>query len=390
MMKPALKLGSLLLAIALAFSAVTAGCSLNKEWSYKTSEKELSVGVYIYMLNHAYSQAKTYAEKLDGYDSEKDSWLDMEITDDDGKKAVARQWIKDTAQEECLTFLVIEEQMKKENATIDEKKLEEARTMYKQYWEVGIQEQFQQTPALSKVYEPHGVSLESFTYAEAETNMKRQALFEAVYGKGGSKELKDDELNKFFTDKYVSYSTFSVPLYSATTDEAGQQKNVALSDKEIKKNKELFEGYVKDIKNGKSLDDVTKAYRKESKDDSIEPTASTEVLDKVSMGDDVKKALKKLGSKEATTVVVGEKENAMLYFIYKDDIKEVAKTYLKDGTQKKQVLQEMKGEEFTKYLKDLTKELKYEKNSVVDSYDPKMFFEPVKATTAPATGATGE
>ena len=390
-MKPSIKLGSLLLAIMMAFTAVAAGCSFNKEWSYKTSEKELPIGVYIYCLNNAYATAKGYAEKLDGYDSEKDSWLDMEITDDDGNKEVARKWIKDKAQETCLTFLVIEEQMKAEKATYDEANLENYQKQAKQYWEVGVQQQYQQTPALNLTYAKYGISLESFSYSYADMNVKQEALFYTVYGKGGSKEVKDDELNKFFTDKYVSYSYYSAPLYTATTDEAGQQSNVAMSDKKIKELKDQFNGYAKDINDkGKSLDDVNKAYQKKSNDKTIEPSKNTEQLEKVSMGDDFKKALEKLGNKKATTITVGEKENAMLYFIYKDNIKDVAKTYLKDGQQKKNVLAAMKSEEFTKYLKDLTKEIKYEKNSAVDGYDPKMFFEPVKATTAPATTVSSD
>ena len=109
------------------------------------------------------------------------------------------------------------------------------------------------------------------------------------------------------------------------------------------------------------------------------------------MGDEFKAALKKLDSKKATTITVGEKENAMLYFIYKDDIKTVAKTYLKDKDQKKQVLAKMKSDDFNKkYLKDMAKKLKYEKNSAVDGYDPKMFFEPVEPTTAATTSAAEE
>ncbi len=42
----------------MAFTAVAAGCSFNKEWSYKTSEKELPIGVYIYCLNNAYATAQ--------------------------------------------------------------------------------------------------------------------------------------------------------------------------------------------------------------------------------------------------------------------------------------------------------------------------------------------
>lgn len=372
----------------MALTAVASGCSMNKEWSYKTSEKELPIGVYVYCLNNAYSQAKSYAEKLKDYSSEKDSWLDMEITDDDGNKEVARKWIKNKAEETCLSYLVVEQQMKAEKATYDEAALEQYQTQAKQYWEVGVQEQYQQTPALSTIYASYGVSLESFTYVYADSNVKKEALFYTVYGKDGSKEVSTDELNKYFTENYVSYSYFSTPLYTASTDEAGQQTNVAMDDKKIKELKDQFGGYAKDINDkGKKLSDVTKAYQKKSGDNTIEPTTNTEALENISMGDDFKKAVEKLGNKKATTITVGEKENAMLYFIYKDSIKDVAKTYLKDGEQSKQVLYNMKHEDFEKYLKELVKKLKYDKNGAVDGYDPKMFFEPVKATTAPATTA---
>ena len=50
-MKPNIKVGSFLLAIVMMFSVFAiAGCTpttLNKEWSYKTSDNELAIGVYI-------------------------------------------------------------------------------------------------------------------------------------------------------------------------------------------------------------------------------------------------------------------------------------------------------------------------------------------------------
>ena len=108
-MKQAVKIGSLLLAILMVFSAVFAsGCSLQKQWSYKTSDKELAIGVYIYNLDVAYQQALEYAKKLDDYDGTNDKWLDLEITDDDGTTAVAHQWMKDKAEELTLTALAVE------------------------------------------------------------------------------------------------------------------------------------------------------------------------------------------------------------------------------------------------------------------------------------------
>ena len=115
-MKPGLKISSFFLAMAIAITAF-AGCtpiSLNKEWAYKTSDNELAIGVYIYSLDTAYQRAKTYAENLDDYDDKSDSWLNMEITDDDGNKEVASKWIKDQAQLMCLSYLVVDEQLKKE------------------------------------------------------------------------------------------------------------------------------------------------------------------------------------------------------------------------------------------------------------------------------------
>ena len=123
-MKPNIKVGSFLLAIVMMFSVFAiAGCTpttLNKEWSYKTSDNELAIGAYIYSLNAAYSQAESFAKKLDDYDSTSDKWLDEKIKDDDGNEQVAREWIKDQAKKMCLSYLVVDEQLKKENAELRE------------------------------------------------------------------------------------------------------------------------------------------------------------------------------------------------------------------------------------------------------------------------------
>ena len=123
-MKPNIKVGSFLLAIVMMFSVFAiAGCTpttINKEWSYKTSDNELAIGVYIYSLNAAYSQAESFAKKLDDYDSTSDKWLDEKIKDDDGNEQVAREWIKDQAKKMCLSYLVVDEQLKKENAELRE------------------------------------------------------------------------------------------------------------------------------------------------------------------------------------------------------------------------------------------------------------------------------
>lgn len=386
-MKPFMKIGSFLMAVIMIFTAlIAAGCtpvSLTQQWSYKTSDEELAIGVYIYSLDTAYQKAKTFASKLDGYDESSDSWLDMEITDDDGKKEVASKWIKDQAKLMCLSYLVVDEQLKKENAEVDAATLATADEQAKTYWNVGQYADYGYVMPMSKDLEPYGISFDSFKYCTTEYSTKYQALFDKLYQKGGSKEVSDSDLLKYFNDNYVDYSYFSVNLYSSSTDEAGQSKNVALSESEAKKLTDQIDGYVKDINGGKSYDDVINEYKKAENLTNDPATSAVEDLENSSIGDELKEAIKKLDNNKATALKVGSGDSAVYYLIYKRDVTKKDEEYTKDETKRSQVLASMKSDEFADYIEELTKSLKYEENtSQIDRYDPKMFFVKPEPTTA--------
>lgn len=381
-MKQAVKIGSLLLAILMVFSAVFAsGCSLQKQWSYKTSDKELAIGVYIYNLDVAYQQALEYAKKLDDYDGTNDKWLDLEITDDDGNTAVARQWMKDKAEELTLTALAVEKGLKDEGATVDSATLQAADEQAKTNWNVGPYANYGYVMPMSKELEPHGVSFDSYKYAASEVPAMQQVLFNTLYEKGGSQEVSDAELEKFFNENYVDYGYLSANLYESSTDEAGTTNNVALSEDAVKQITDKFDGMVKDINSGKAFDDVTKAYTEAEGLSTDSVVNNTELLKNFSAGDELKAEIEKLDSGKAATVKVGEGDSAMIYLVYKKDITAVAKDYLESASNRSEVLTNMKTDDFKTYIKDLIKELKYEKNAAVDSYDPKMFFVAEKPTT---------
>ena len=381
-MKQAVKIGSLLLAILMVFSAVFAsGCSLQKQWSYKTSDKELAIGVYIYNLDVAYQQALEYAKKLDDYDGTNDKWLDLEITDDDGTTAVARQWMKDKAEELTLTALAVEKGLKDEGATVDSATLQAADEQAKTNWNVGPYANYGYVMPMSKELEPHGVSFDSYKYAASEVPAMQQVLFNTLYEKGGSQEVSDAELEKFFSENYVDYAYLSANLYESSTDEAGTTNNVALSEDAVKQITDKFDGMVKDINSGKAFDDVSKAYTDAEGLSSDSVVNNTELLKNFSAGDELKVEIEKLDSGKAATVKVGEGDSAMIYLVYKKDITAIAKDYLESASNRSEVLTNMKTDDFKTYIKDLIKELKYEKNAAVDSYDPKMFFVAEKPTT---------
>lgn len=390
-MKQAVKIGSLLLAVMMVFTAVFAsGCSLQKQWSYKTGDKELAIGVYIYNLDVAFQQAQSYAKKLDDYDGTNDKWFDLEITDDDGNKAVARQWIKDKAQELTLTALAVEKALKDEGATVDSATLQSADEQAKTNWNVGPYANMGYVMPMSKELEPHGVSFDSYKYAAFEVPAMEQVLFNALYEKGGSQEVSDADLEKYFGENYIDYSYMSANLYESTTDEAGQSSNVALSDDAVKKITDKFDGMVKELNSGKAFDDVSKAYTESEGLDSDPSISNTELLEKFSAGDELKAELEKLDSGKAATVKVGEGDSAMIYLVYKKDAKAIAKDYLESASNRSEVLSNMKNKDFQSYIKDLIKELKYEKNAAVDGYDAKMFFVAEKpTTTAESSGSEG-
>ena len=382
-MKPTVKIGSLLLAVVMALSAVLAtGCSMGKEWSYKTSDKELAIGVYIYCLDLAYQQAQTKAKELDDYDGTNDKWLDLEITDDDGNTAVARQWIKDDAQKKCLNFLAVEKGMKDEGASVDEATQQAADEQAKTYWNVGQYANYGYIMPMSKELEPYGISYDSFRYCTSQYSVNYSALFAKLYGEGGSQEVSDSELEDYFIENYVDYSYIPVQLYEASTDEAGESKSVALSDEKIADYTAELEGYVKDINDGKSYDEVVSAYTEKHELSQSPAVDNTEQLESVSAGDQIKDVLKDLGNNKAVTVKVGEGDSGMLYLVYKRNSADSAKDYLESETNRAGVLNTMKKDDFEDYLKKIVEDLDYEKNSAVDGYDPKMFFVAEQPTTA--------
>ena len=363
---------------------------MSKEWSYKTSDKELAIGVYIYCLDLAFQQAQTKAKELDDYDGANDKWLDIEITDDDGNTAVARQWIKDDAQKKCLNFLAVEKLMKDEGASVDEASQQAADEQAKTYWNVGQYANYGYIMPMSKELEPYGISYDSFRYCTSQYSVNYSVLFSKLYSEGGSQEVSDSELETYFTENYVDYSYIPVQLYEASTDEAGESTNVALSEDKIAEYTSEFEGYISDIDGGKSFDDVVSAYTEKHELTDSPAVDNTEQLESVSAGDQIKDALKELGNNKAVTVKVGEGDSAMLYLVYKRNSADSAKDYLESETNRAGVLNTMKKDDFEDYIKKTADDLDYEKNSAVDGYDPKMFFVAEVPTTAAETTASAE
>lgn len=376
------------LAVMLVFiiAISTTACSLTPQWSYKNGENELSIGVYIYAMYNAYTEAQSYAQQTEGYDSEagtydgETSFLNVQITDDDGNTATADQWILDETERTMKTLLAIDAEYERLGATMDEATIEGNKATAKEYWDYGpyyamYGEQYKSP--LKDTFEPLGVSYESFEYFYL-TSAKQEVIFDILYTEGGEKAVDDKELTDFFTTNYTSYVFFNTNLYTteeSTADEGGAlSTNKAFSKKEISKYENTYESYVNDIKSGKSIDDVIKKMMKDENLDADPSSKSVEIMENSSIGEDLVSAINELKEGQASYKIVGEEDTQVIYFFYKEPIDNQVKAYIEDATNRKSVLQQYKGEEFQEYMDKLSTDITVDvNNKAVKKYSPADF-----------------
>lgn len=397
-MKPIQKVLAAILAIVIVVSmASCANVSLTKQWSYKYGDTQYDIGVYIYSLYNAYLSAQNYAQDVDGY-KEDESFLDLKITDDDGKKAVARDWILEKAAETARELVALDKLVDEKGATWDEATMTSAKQTAQDAWDMGPYAMYGSDyyNPLSKQLEPYGVSFDSFVQifvsqsGNTPYSIKTSAVFDKFYAKGGSDEVTDKELEEFFLKSYLDYSYIPVKLYESTTGDDGSSENKAFSEKKTKKIKDTLEGYVDEINKGTSeFSDIAKNC-----EEKYGVTSEEEVKDRVdvsetlkSQDEDVYNAVNKLKNGKAQLITKDEDGDApTAYIIVKNDINSVKKDYV-SGDNRTSVLQNMKGEDFkdlmAKQAKNLDKDKKFEQNDgAIDSYDPNMFFEKPEDTTS--------
>ncbi len=376
-MKAIKKITAALLAVLMIMSI--SGCSSKPEWSYKTGDNEMQIGVYIYALYTAYNQAAQYASSAEGYNAES-SFLNLTITDDKGETAVAKDWIVDTAKKLTKNILTIEEEFKKRGLTIPSADETTAKETAKNDWDLGpyyemyLSYGMMPTP-YKDILEPYGVSYESFERASYLASTRQTILFEEIYINDEETAVSKEDLTKFFTDNYTSYSYLNVRLADSSTDDSGSTTYTAMSDEDIAEIEATLQGYADNINNGTgTFAQQMTAYTALKELESDPSTSTVENLDESSLNEDVIKAIKDMDEGTASLIKIGEAENAYFYLVYKAPIADSVADYIDDEAESFNILSAMKSEEFQDYLDGLTEGLDIQENTgVVNSYKPSMF-----------------
>ena len=258
----------------------------------------------------------------------------------------AEEWIANKAKEECIAQLTMDKLIKEHKVEVDETKVSNYTSYYEQYYQYG-----------ASFYTDLGISKESYLNATGRYASLSDQLFDSIYDKGGSKEVPNEDIEKYFKENYTNY--FYIPYSLKTTDEDGNQTDI--DDKTMDTLKTNFAKYADMLNKNSSTDDVVKQYQKDY-DTTEDPSSSGNIIvDDSGMPDEFKKVINGLKEKEATVTSIDD----TYYLIYKGAIADqVSKLTDEDDTSglRTTILHKMKDDEFKKYLDDEEAKLKYETN----------------------------
>lgn len=373
-MKNLRKIAAVVLVILMVISLAACGrvpASTQKEWSYKANGREYSIGVYVYSLYQAYSQAYQIISEKQGEEFDKEaSILDFESSfDETGEVMPCREWIVSEADLIIKDLITIDSLMDKYGITLSEEEEEIAYNSAYSDWNLGpdyetyVSYGYGTTPYKS-VLEPIGVSFESFYECTYLLDAKWEALFDYTYGEGGDKAVSKAELEKYFEKEYISYSYFTTELYSTETDgNTGENIYTAYTDERVKEIKDELNLYSKMMAQGTDYESIIGAYMGFVHIPSDPTVSKTENVRSSSLGEDVLEAFKGMKDNSTKVITIGEGENAVAYFLYKKPISDETESYIGNETNYDNLMWEFKGEEFADYVLELTKKTECEINT---------------------------
>ena len=180
------------------------------------------------------------------------------------------------------------------------------------------------------------------------------AVFNAIYQKGGTKAVSDEDVEKYFTDNYVTYYYLTYDI--KTTDQSGVSTEI--DDETKDKYEENFRKYQHMLnEQSKTTKDVDDQYKIDFEAEESKGATETQAVDDIESED----------LKKAEVVTIGDK----VYLIYKGSIKEKAADIKPEdeiteedsgAVSRNSIVTKMKSEEYKEFFEDEVDKLKYERN----------------------------
>jgi hypothetical protein len=346
--------------LALVMTVSTTACSADKSWAMKSDSLTVPIGAYIYFLYNSYQSASSTVT-----DTTK-PLLQQQV---DGQNA--ETWIKDQALTHTKMLYVLNDKMKELKITLTADETKYISSTTDSQWE-------QQSSTLEK----YGISKSSFNLAYADYYTKYQKVFEATYGKGGSKAVSDADLKAYFEKNYTDFAFIYQSLYSIESN--GSSKTLTAAEgNDIKKK---FDAYAADVSSGKkTLEQAADDYKTSAKLTASPYQAATQSLASSTLPTELITLLKSMKNGEVKTAEI----SGTYIVVQKNDVTKKSTEQLGTADGRNTVLFEMKSKEYSDAMEKEAKA--YTKAQVnqaaIDSYKPAMF-ETATSSAAAATAST--
>ena len=204
-------------------SATLFGCA-DTSYIMKADGEEVKTGVYV---NYAATELNTQIQTLMQAGTTSD-YLSQKV---DGKNM--KDYISDAAMKSTKELVAINNQFDEMKLKLDEETLKSINNSVNEAW-----------TSNQKTYENQGVGKESLKNI-ARASYKRQAVFDAIYGKDGTEAVADKDVTKYVDENYVRYKILTIAKSAASTDDSSKADD---SSSTVDESKELFDKYLKEAK----------------------------------------------------------------------------------------------------------------------------------------------
>jgi len=354
-MKKVKKLLSLVLVLIMVLSLTA--CHKKDEVAITLGEHTITSAVYLTALISAEQEAKNIA-----YENASSNNVTLSSDEDYYKQKIEGKdfvdYVKDTALELCKQYLALDKLLAEGKYKVSEELEKEADETASYYWN---------SYGLGQLYSANSISYNSYKKTVLYSLMADE-YFMSIYGEGGSKAVKKEDIKKALNDNFV----LAYALEGSITSE--------MKESDIKKLKDEFAGYKSDIESGKkTFKEIYIKYNKitdeqikdaEKKEEGVEKPkdifASVLGGSKTSNANANFVAIKAMTKDEIKLI---EQEGQSYSLIIKLDINE-DEYYLNNLTE--EILHILKDSEHTETLKKYTAELEVEVNDfAVDRFNVK-------------------
>lgn len=313
--------------LSVATIATLSGCSTaDTSWIAEYDGVKIPAGVYLSALLDSQTTAMSKAPE----GTEEKNLLKTTI-----EEMPASEWIVKEAQKSVAQYIAVEKKFAEMGLTLTDEQLGQVRNNLELQWTY-----------LQSIYESNGIAKSSLELVVM-NSAKANAIFYSIYGKGGTKEIPQADLAKYFAENYA------VVNYIATTktDDIGQpyaQEDLDKAKAEIQafvdraKAGESFNSLIVENEKNKAPDaELNHAHTDENSHDTVVPKDS-EQFPKI--------FVEEIFKTEFNTPVFIDDENYYFAAVRKDPLANA--TFLENYTNS--VIHGLKSEEYQEELKTLS------------------------------------